>query len=614
MAALFKSPTDPGRELSPDNTLLRNSPLLKWNRIYCVLTVCASLCTAIGLYFSPRYAVFHGAALILLAGAVLGCFHIAKQAKISIRKSEELLLEAKRRTTEIAALYDTSQYVSGQHHLSSLLQTIVGKAMSLLATPGCALFLYDVEHNDFEIALEVGVGMPVGTHLPLKGGLAGHVADTMKPLIVNDYPNWPARSEAIRQLPIRSTLLAPMIREGELVGVLGVHESGDTQRKFTEDEARLLSLFADNAAGAVFNARLMDELQDSKERFRIAAECAIDIVYDWDLTADSVEYFGAGYKKAVARSIALPATRKEYWDFIHPDDAARVREALEDHLKDKKPFSVEYRVQNKRDAYVVISDRATAIRNSQGDPVRLIGAVSNITARKQAEQMKSDFVSFVTHQLRTPLSGVKWMLELAMDSTDNPEDVRSFLQDARTSTDRLIGLVNDLLDLSRLERGKMQITYRDIRLTDLTREVIEEMHPLVAEKEQTLTFQAAEDFPVLKSDPQLLRQVVLNLMSNAIKYTPKGGEMKIRLHFDNACVHWEIQDNGIGIPEADLEMLFKKFYRAGNATEVETEGTGLGLYLVRLIAEKLGGDVVCESEEGVGSTFKFSLPHMCREV
>ncbi|MBN2322044.1 MAG: GAF domain-containing protein [Acidobacteria bacterium] len=610
MANLFGNIGDIGQ--------LKDSLLLRLNRIYCTLAVGAALAISFELFLetgsadsleiqrSRCFILF--LVIFLLAGAFVCGLYIARQAKIFARKSEELLFEAKQRTTEIAALYDTSQDISGRHRLSSLLETIVGRAKTLLDASGCALFLFDKANKDFEIAVEIGVGIPVGSHIPLDEGLAGQVAKNMAPLIVNDYRRSPFRSKALQQYPISAAVCVPMIRDGELIGVLGVNECGNTKRKFADAEARLLSLFAHNAASAVFNARLMDALQNSKERFRIAAECASDIVYDWDLPTDSVKYFGAVTERAREKHSFLPETRKEYWDIVHPEDRDRVRRALEEHLKDGTPFSVEYRILDENGSHIIISDRATAIRNSRGVPVKLIGAVSNITERKQAEQMKSDFVSFVTHQLRTPLSGVKWMLELAADSTNSPEDLESFIRDARLSTDRLIGLVNDLLDLSRLERGKLQINPEDIEMDALTRGVIEEMHPLLSEKEQSLSCQVAAHFPVVSADAQLLRQVILNFTSNAMKYTPRGGEMKIRMHYDDAFVYWEIEDTGIGIPKSDQTMLFEKFYRAGNAIAVETEGTGLGLYLIRLIVERLGGSIGCESREGVGSTFKFSLP------
>jgi signal transduction histidine kinase len=449
--------------------------------------------------------------------------------------------------------------------------------------------------------------MPIGTHLPLHQGLAGRVAETLEPVIITDYQTWPYRSKTLEKLPIRATVLVPMMRGGELIGVLGVHEVVGSDRIFTEADARLLSIFAANAAGAVHNARLLDALHASEERFRIAAGCASDIVYDWDLKADHADYFGVLFERSKAENKGWASSRKEYWELIHPDDSERIREALQAHFETGKPFSEEYRIRFGDGRYRSVADRATAIKNQKGTPIRLIGAVSDITARKEAEQMKSDFVSFVSHQLRTPLSGVKWLLELAIDMMDSPEDVRSYIMDARTSTDRLIGLVNDLLDVSRLERGKLQVNYGNVKLEKLTGEIVNELAPLISEKEQNVAVTAAA-MPDLWADAQLVRQAILNLLSNAMKYTPRGGAIEIKIGQSGDRAVWSIKDTGIGIPKSDIEKLFEKFFRAGNVLAVETEGTGLGLYLVRLIVERFGGRVWCESEEGVGSTFLFALP------
>jgi signal transduction histidine kinase len=616
------------------------TPLFKLYRTYCILAIGAALFILVCVYlnsylwgeidlvqsnlFGKGFSIssnlnrfnfiLNWAGFLLLAGAIVYGFKIARQARVDAQKNSLFLEEAKRRTEEISALYDITRNMSGQQDLSALLQTILERAKTLVSAAGCAIFLYDSEHDDFQIAAEVGVGMPVGTHLSRHEGLAGRVAETRETLIVNDYHNWPYRSKALKQLPITAAVCVPMLRGGELIGVVGVHEVLGTNRAFTEADARLLSLFADSAAGAVHNARLMDELRKSEERFRIAAECASDIVYDWDLINEHVEYFGVRYEQIKREGVTLAQTRQEFWNVIHPKDRDRVQEALNRHFETGEPFAQEYRALDGRGSYINIADRATAVRNRKGKPVRLIGTVSDITERKRAEQMKSDFVSFVSHQLRTPLSGVRWMLELAMDSTDNPEDMLSFIQDARKSTERLIGLVNDLLDVSRLERGKLQVSYQSINLTELTKGVVDELSPLTLDKKQTISVQAADALPQPRADVQLLRQVILNLVSNSVKYTPSGGIISIRIDCENDRMRWSIRDNGIGIPKSSLGKLFEKFYRAENVLAVETEGTGLGLYLVRLIVERFGGKVWCESEEGIGSTFLFELPLNVQEV
>jgi PAS domain S-box-containing protein len=615
-------------------------PILRMSRRYCILAVCTALflaaCIYLNMLLGKEVALIQGEllrkgisvstnlsrfiyflnwlGLLTLAGTIYCGLKIVKQAVIDSRRQAEVLQEAKQRTIEIAALYDITQDVSAHHDLSELLQSIALRAKTLLGGAGCAVFLYEADRDDFQIAVESGVGMPVGSRLSSHEGLGGRVAETMQPLIVNDYQNWPRRSKSLMQLPISATVCVPMIRRGELIGVLGVHEIAGSSRTFTDADARLLFLFADNAAGAVYNARLMDALKNSEERFRIAAECASDIVYDWDMQDDHVVFFGTLFGRNWGGDEVLPVTREEYSEMVHPDDRAHVRAALKNHLETGAPYSQEYRIIDSRGACLTISDRATAIRDSKGVPVRMIGVVSDISERKKAEKMKSDFVSFVTHQLRTPLSGIKWMLELASGEIENPEEMRSFVQDARASTDRLIRLVNDLLDVSRLERGTLQLNYSQVDLAELTRSVLGEISPLMQEKGQNVSVQIGDDMAPVWADAQMLRQVVLNLISNAMKYTPREGKIKIAVRGAGNGLRWEVTDTGIGIPKSDLGKLFEKFYRAENAQVVETEGTGLGLYLVRLMVEQFGGKVWCTSEEGAGSTFAFTLPVFVQEA
>lgn len=261
----------------------------------------------------------------------------------------------------------------------------------------------------------------------------------------------------------------------------------------------------------------------------------------------------------------------------------------------------------RRDGRVIwISESARVVQGEDDEGLYREGFVEDITSRKEAEQLKSDFVSFVTHQLRTPLAGIRWMLELAQQEQLDA-DAASFVDDARLSALRLISLVNDMLDIARLESGRLISAAVPTNLGLLQAEVLAAVRPLANAKDQTITV-AAEPVPDILVDPQLGRQAVLNLLSNAIKYTPEGGAIAIQTARYGNSVRWSVRDTGIGIAPDAQRRLFEKFYRAENAQTVDTEGTGLGLYLVRLIAERSGGAVSCESIEGSGSTFTLSLP------
>ncbi|MGH8187745.1 MAG: sensor histidine kinase [Steroidobacteraceae bacterium] len=252
-----------------------------------------------------------------------------------------------------------------------------------------------------------------------------------------------------------------------------------------------------------------------------------------------------------------------------------------------------------------VTETARVVMHDDGLAYRE-GFVDDITTRKEAEGLKADFVSFVTHQLRTPLAGIRWMLELAQQGTMD-EEVATCVDDARLSAQRLIVLVNDLLDVARLEGGRFVSAAEPTGMIALTRAVLDDLAPLVASRQQQLTIEGDTVDPVMV-DPQLARQAVMNFLSNAIKYTSPGGSIHVSASRDGEMVRWSVRDSGIGIPTAAQARLFEKFFRADNAQVIDTEGTGLGLYLVRLIAERAGGAVACESQEGEGSTFTLTLP------
>jgi signal transduction histidine kinase len=219
--------------------------------------------------------------------------------------------------------------------------------------------------------------------------------------------------------------------------------------------------------------------------------------------------------------------------------------------------------------------------------------------------MKSDFVGFVTHQLRTPLAGIKWLLELAAEDPSLPAEAKGYVGESRAAAERLITLVNDLLDVSRLESGRLAITPVAVDLGDLTRDALGEAEGLISAQGHRVSVTGAGR---ALADPQLFRQVVLNLVSNAAKYTPPGGRITIRIDPADGKMTWAITDTGIGIPVAARPHLFEKFYRADNVQPLETEGTGLGLHLVRLIVDQLRGHIRYESVEGEGTTFIVTLP------
>jgi PAS domain S-box-containing protein len=349
-----------------------------------------------------------------------------------------------------------------------------------------------------------------------------------------------------------------------------------------------------------------EALRQSEHRFHLAALASSEALCEWNIETGAM-WLNETFTALFGHSVARPTV--DFWtSLIHANDAERVARSLRQVFASRGSlWSEEYRLRRADGTYAWVFDRGFIERDSTNRPVRMIASLMDITHRKEAERLKSDFVSFVSHQLRTPLAGMNWMLELAAECEGLPPDAHEHISNARESAARLVSLVNDLLDIARLETGRIVVTPEPVELAAATQSVLAELESLIAQKGLQVSIDA-EDAPPVLADPQLARQVVMNLISNAIKYNTPGGRIAIRIAAQDDAIEWSVRDTGMGIPRSAQSRLFEKFFRADNAVAQEVEGTGLGLHLVRLIVEQAGGRVWCESEQGAGALFAFTLP------
>jgi len=227
----------------------------------------------------------------------------------------------------------------------------------------------------------------------------------------------------------------------------------------------------------------------------------------------------------------------------------------------------------------------------------------------QANQLKTEFVSIVSHQLRTPLTGVKWAINLMTDKQKLPKNQLEGLKDIKENNQRMIDLVNDLLNVSRIEQGRLSFQPKKISLKKLIKQLIEEYYAIAKASNIELILEAPEKIPFITIDEQGIKLVLTNLIDNAIRYTKDKNKIKIRLLKKARVVRCEVEDSGVGIPQKDQRKIFQKFFRSENILKHQTTGTGLGLFIAKAFVENFKGKIGFKSVENQGTTFWFELPY-----
>jgi len=234
-----------------------------------------------------------------------------------------------------------------------------------------------------------------------------------------------------------------------------------------------------------------------------------------------------------------------------------------------------------------------------------------ITREKLIEQMKTEFVSLAAHQLRTPLSAVKWTLRMVLDGDLGKitKEQRDFLEKTYSSNERMINLINDLLNVARIEEGRYLYKLSPSKIEEIVQDIINSYLEEIKRKKIQFSFQKPkEKLPTVEVDKEKIILAIQNVIDNAIRYTPKGGRVTVSLKRANMKIELSVKDTGVGIPKDQQDRVFSKFFRAANVIRLETEGSGLGLFIAKNIIEAHGGKVWFESEENKGTTFYFTLP------
>jgi len=590
---------------------------------------------------------------------------IADQVAAILDKTR-LYQEMERRARQLEALNEVGNVITSTLELRVTLDLIMRKAIDLLQAEAGSLLLMDEETGElvFEVTSGPRTADLMGTRLSVDTGIVGQVAREAQPVIVDDVQRdgrWFSGVDERSDFITRTIICVPMIARGRVIGVIELLNRRDGKPFDTEDQ-RLLTAFAANAAIAIENARLftmtdqalaarVDELSmmqriDRELNATLDYHRVMEITLEWALRTTGAD---KGLVAVIAeqddrrglRFLAsqgypqesVDARRDELW----PLEAGLIGRVLRtgrpelvidvgddpDYVPLVEGMAAQLTVPICREEQIV---GVIVLESYEGDRlnqealdfvVRLADhaamAIENarlFEAIQAANNAKTEFVSFVSHELKQPMTSIKGYADLLTRGTGGElnEMQRSLLEVIRSSVARMETLVQDLLDISRIEAGRLRLEIGPVDLGEAVAEVVRAVQRQVEAKGQSLEVQLPDALPAVAADRNRLLQILTNLISNAYKYTPEGGRIRVAARLANGFVSCAICDTGIGLTDEEQQRLFTKYFRSPHPAVRSVPGTGLGLVITKSLVELQGGQIGLESAPGVGSTFTFTLP------
>ena len=437
---------------------------------------------------------------------------------------------------------------------------------------------------------------------------------------------------------LRSVMCAPLQAHGQVIGVIYVDHRAQTG-VFHKDDLSLLSAFANQAASAIENARIytrtdralaqrLAELElvthiDRDLNARLDFQHVLAIIQNWAIRgtgSSACQIYLVWNETLPGMSLpdqVYPITQdtphlihqilERQSPYISAPEENQLAQLMVPILLGDRPLGLilatrpsSYTVRDMQFLTRLAHRAATAIENS-----RLYLAV------QQANLAKSQFVSVVTHELRAPMTAIRGYAELLYRQAAGPinEQQGDFLEIIQNNVVRMAALVSDLSDISRIESGQLKLVLERIQLEGCITEAIKNMTPRIEENELEVELKIPAGIPAVIADPKRVLQILENLLSNACKYTPKGGKVQIQAYPGTKGVRLEITDTGIGISPDDQAALFTQFFRADHPVVLDQPGWGLGLHVTRRLVELMGGEIGVKSALNQGSTFWFTLPY-----
>jgi PAS domain S-box-containing protein len=455
----------------------------------------------------------------------------------------------------------------------------------------------------------------VPLHSPPQGRVSTIVFETREPYIsTNVRRDRNFKSRSLEKEGVISVIVVPIMSKKRVLGIMTV--CSRRFHKFSMQEISLLRAFGSQLGAALENAQLYQEVAKGKAYIENLVENAADVIICTD-TQDQIQtwnrgaqvLFGYAKEEVIGKHLAilLPPER------FHELEEMRTKVELSGALRD-----IEVRTKRKDGVIIYLSLSISPIKDAEGKIVSFLRVAKDISEKKRFERrlkeldrMKSDFVSNVSHELRTPLTAIKGSVDNMIDGITGPlnEKQTRYLVRIKSNADRLGRLITDLLDLSKIEAGKIDLKPAYLAVNLLAREVVEVLRSVAGEKLINLEVTSPEDNVQTWGDKDKIVQILMNLIGNALKFTPVHGEIRVVVEkLDSEWVRVSVADTGPGIPAEEASKIFDKFYQVEQSNKQKTRGTGLGLAISRALVEMHGGKIWIEGGLNGGSVFSFTLP------
>ena len=563
---------------------------------------------------------------------------LTEQLELRVRERTKQLAETLQDLTEERDRFEMLYQITREVSVSLDLDRVLTEALNLInraigISHGSILLL---DHGSGELMYRAALGLdkplPRGgqkTKYRLGYGLAGTVMELREPRIVPDLskePDWISDTEPADR---RSAIAVPLATGEGLMGALMLfHPDPDY---FTEDHLKLVSAAGAQIANAINNAELYRLITDQAERLGITAriqatEAAKNEAILKDI-ADGVLVLDARHniillnpKAAEILDVDSNLVKNRPIDQILGQSESPVELELTQLFYDnllktltrleKGEAAAEFRVEVGHKAIVVT---LTSVALGAQETLGVVAVIRDISREAEIERLKNEFISTVSHELRTPLTSIKGYADLLASGNAQVGELNAiqqrFVKVIQSNANRLTELVNDILEISRIETGRIKLQLESVDVIQLIREVAISFEGQMVQKVMALSLHLPDQLPAVRTDKARLIQILVNLIGNAWQYTPEGGEIRISAHLvKDKFVQIDVEDTGIGIPEEDIDHIFDRFFRSERHEVQLVDGTGLGLAITRSFIEMLGGEIWVRSEVDVGTTFSFTMP------